>query len=280
MGKGFGIHPALNSFLDPVVANRRRRFHCLGDLTRIESQILPRFELPHKNGRCPDPGEAVGLELQPDGEFVGLTRILLLQLLDLFHGSQHVLDMVTDLVGEDVGGCQVAGSSESGPKLFEELHVKVDARVERAVVGTHPGIGSTTPGFGESREKDEFGWLILTSGLGEDIGPERLVVVQDHRHEIGHLGLGIGGWIERVGLGGSSGDRLQLVEDVLQTAATPATPASEEGKENGDDDGNSASSGPNRHATGTTAGSPPAVDDVTRPLGRLTESDHFAMVPS
>ena len=59
--------------------------------------------------------------------------------------------MVPDLVGENVGGGQVAGRSETGPELLEELEVEIDPIVERAVVGTHPRVGPATAGFGESR---------------------------------------------------------------------------------------------------------------------------------
>ena len=58
--------------LDPVVPHRRRRFQGLGDLTGIEGEVLSGLQLTDEHGRGPDPGEAVGLKLHPNREFVGL----------------------------------------------------------------------------------------------------------------------------------------------------------------------------------------------------------------
>ncbi len=127
------------------------------------------------------------------------------------------------LVGEDIGGGEVASGAELGRKLVEELEIEVNAVVERAVVGAHTGVGSATAGVGETCEQHQFGVLVLASRLGEDVGPESLVVVEDHRHEISPLRLGIGSGVERVGLAGTGRSRLELVEDVFQaTAASTA----------------------------------------------------------
>ncbi len=79
----------------------------------LESEVLARLELPDEHSRGPDAGETVGLQLHPHRKVVGFGRILLLQAADLLVDSEHVLHVMSDLVREDVGRCQVAGGAEA-----------------------------------------------------------------------------------------------------------------------------------------------------------------------
>jgi hypothetical protein len=277
VSEGFGIGPALNRLLDPVVTDRGSRFEGLGDLTRVESEVLSRLQLANEDSRRPHPGKTIGLEFHSNREVVGLTRALLLLLTHLVTDSKQRLNVVPYLVREYVGGSQVARGPELGGKLLEEVEVEVDAVVERAVVRSHPSVGSTTAGVGEAGEEHEFSVLILAPRLGKNVGPKSLVVVEDHRHEVSHFGLGICGRVKGVGCARARGSRLELVEYVLEAAPSPTA---KDRKQDRDYYCYSAAAGPDRHTSPAATASTPAIDDVARPLGRLTKFDHSPIVPA
>src|SRR3546814_2098797 len=100
--------------LEPVIADRRGRLQPFLHVAGIEQVLLPGVI-------APDAGIAVGLQLEGDGQPVGLgLRELLASARDLFADAEHVLDMVPDLVGDDVGLGEMAGSLESLVQLAEE----------------------------------------------------------------------------------------------------------------------------------------------------------------
>ena len=67
------VDRAARLLLDPVVADRGGGVQSLLEVARLEQIRLP-------DGRVrPDPGEAVGLQLEPDREIVGVLRVLLLR---------------------------------------------------------------------------------------------------------------------------------------------------------------------------------------------------------
>src|SRR5688572_23718219 len=105
VGPRLGVRPRAGLLLDPVVADRRRRVQRLFDVAGLEDVALGR-RMP------PDAGEAVGLELEADGEHVRLVGTLALHLADALRQAEHVLYVVADLVGDDVGLREVARCAE------------------------------------------------------------------------------------------------------------------------------------------------------------------------
>ena len=69
MGEGVGVHAPTRAALEPVVAHRLGGGECLLDVALLE---IPR---PVDAVR-PDAGVAVGLELEPHRQLVGLVRAL------------------------------------------------------------------------------------------------------------------------------------------------------------------------------------------------------------
>ena len=111
------------------------------------SLISPCSELPSLVGVArPGPGEAVGLQLQGDGQLVGLARVLLLQPADVAAHAEHVLHVVAVLVGDDVLRGQVAGGAELLLQLQQEVEVEVHEPVGRAVERAHLGAGLAAAG--------------------------------------------------------------------------------------------------------------------------------------
>ena len=73
-----------------------------GRLIRV---VLPKSPIPKR--RDPHTGKAVGLELQGDARLIGPFT------LDLLCDTELMLDVMTNLVGEDVGLGSVTGRPES-----------------------------------------------------------------------------------------------------------------------------------------------------------------------
>ena len=85
-----------------VVADRGRGVEALLDVAGLDEAAL-------LGGVAPDAGVAVGLELEPDGQLVGLLGAgALLRLAHLVAGAEQVLHVVPELVGEDVDAGEVA----------------------------------------------------------------------------------------------------------------------------------------------------------------------------
>ncbi len=124
MGEGVGDDGPGGLALDPVVADGAGRVERLLEIARLEDVARPLGVVG------PDPGEAVGLELEPDRQCVSvrLGEPLLLPV-DLVGDPEEVLDVVADLVGDDIGLGEVAGCAESGPELVVETEIDVDLLV-------------------------------------------------------------------------------------------------------------------------------------------------------
>jgi len=138
----------------------------------------------------PDPGQAVGLELEPHRERVGLVGALPGALAHLLLDAEEALDVVADLVGDDVGLGEVAGRAKARPQLREEAEVEVDALVGRAVEGAGRRRGRTARGVDRAREDHELGVPVLLARLRERLLPRALDVVEDVGRELEGLVLG------------------------------------------------------------------------------------------
>src|SRR5947209_5770101 len=82
---------------------------------------------------APDPGQAIGLQLQADGERVSLGRVAALQRADLLLDPQQFLHVVPNLVRDDVRLRELARRAELRAQLVEEAEVDIDLFVLRAV---------------------------------------------------------------------------------------------------------------------------------------------------
>jgi len=84
-----------------------RRCHCRCNVSSPIALRVVGLARPHS-------GEAVGLQLDAHGQRVRLRA----HLVDLCQDAEHVLDVVTDLVRDDVGLREVAGRLEGVPQLL------------------------------------------------------------------------------------------------------------------------------------------------------------------
>src|SRR5690606_18035340 len=117
---------------------------------------------------APEAGQAVGLELHAHRERVGLPRPRLLELTDLPLDAEQVLDVVSELVGDDIRLREFAGRAEPLRELVEELEVEVDLAVGRAIEGPHRALAKAARRLGGTAEKDELG---LTVAIAQQLRP-------------------------------------------------------------------------------------------------------------
>ena len=120
-----GVTRPCGPLLDAVVADRRRGVERIGD-------VLPRDVLHESRVERvadPQPGVAVGLELEPH-----LAALRARVAARAPQRAGQVLDVVPVLVGEDVRlGERAASRAELRLQLVEEAEVDVDVAVARAV---------------------------------------------------------------------------------------------------------------------------------------------------
>ena len=119
------VHLAGGLLLDGVVTDRSRCVQGFLEVARFEKG--GRF--PGFQGGEPDTCKAVGLELQGDTGFIGARA------LDLLGNTQLMLDVMTNLVGQDLGLGGVTGCAKPALQLAEEVQIRVDQLVDRTVVG-------------------------------------------------------------------------------------------------------------------------------------------------
>ena len=106
----------------------------------------------------PDAGVAVGLQLQPHRERVGVVRVALLLAAHLGLGAEQVLHVVAVLVGQHVRLGELARRRRTGwQQLVVERQVDVDQVVLRAVERTDAGVGLAAAGVDRLAEEDGLG---------------------------------------------------------------------------------------------------------------------------
>ena len=134
---------------------------------------------------------------------------------DLGVDAQHVLDVVAQLVGQHVGLGEVAGRPEAVGQLPEEGEVDVGLRVDRAVEGPGGRGGGAAAGLHAVPEQDQLGVRVVLACVVEVAAPEPLDVVEDERHEVHGVGVGVVGRVERILPCRGPARRRELAEDVI-----------------------------------------------------------------
>ena len=95
----------------------------------------------------PDAGEAVGLQLDPNLELIGLGLIhAALHFLYLRQNAEQVLHVMADLVGDHIGLRELAvpaagiAAAESPLEVLEERGVEINLLIVRTVERPHRGL--------------------------------------------------------------------------------------------------------------------------------------------
>src|SRR5262249_18526716 len=154
VGERFGDGVAARLLLQPVVAYRRRGGESLLDVARVERATLLRRV-------APDSGEAVRLQL--DAHRLRVARPLrraAAEVLPVAHQPELVLDVMTDLVGDDIGAREIARRAEALRKLPEELQIQIDVLVAGTVERAHRRAGEPACRIDATLEQRELRLLV------------------------------------------------------------------------------------------------------------------------
>lgn len=121
----------------------------------------------------PDAGEEVGLEFEADGEAVVFDiRDASFLFVDVIGTAEEFLDVMTDLMGDDVGVGEVSTGFELTLHLPEKGGVEVDGFFGGEVEGAHAGIGDSAGAHaGHAIVVDHFGDAVLLATVFKDLGP-------------------------------------------------------------------------------------------------------------
>ena len=151
MGPAFGARVTRGSALDHVVTDRRGGSQSLFDVTRLQQVPVA--------GRvmAPDPGETIGLELEPHRDGVGLGGTSpAARLFDAVGDAEQVLDVMAHFVRDHIGLGEVAGCAEPLLQFPKETQVDVDLAVVGAIERPHGGRSEAAGrlhGTGEEYER-------------------------------------------------------------------------------------------------------------------------------
>lgn len=196
--------------MEPVVSNRGGSIQSRGDIASIDDSALA-------GGVAPDPGKAIGLEFQADGELVGSIRISFFQATDFGLNADQFLYVMADLMSDDVRLGKFAGRTEAVAQFVEEAEIQIDLFVFRAIKRPDGFASEAATGGIRVAEENKPGVVVRSSrGLREDIVPVALDVVKNEGDEF-HLGLLalIQGPIGNGPAGFDSGRAGEVAEEVL-----------------------------------------------------------------
>src|SRR3954465_15933041 len=182
-------YPTARHLLELVVADGGSRAKALLRIAGLQ-------HLPLRRGMAPHARIAVGLQLEPDRERVTLRRVALHQALHTLALPEHVLHVVSDLVGDHVRLREVSGRSEAPGQLPVEAQIDVNALVGRTVEGSHLRAGFAAAGSRLVPEEHELRLPVPV----DPRAPELLRIVEGpHRHALEGLlgGLPLGDLLAR-----------------------------------------------------------------------------------
>ena len=124
MGERVRLHGAGGFFLEIIVADHFGAVEGFPDVAVVQGTVAVVLVV------APDAGIEIGLEFQPDADFVGFAPAHPRHLLMGFpQGSQQVLHMVAHLVGNHVGIGEIPARAQLAFHAGEEGEVDIDALV-------------------------------------------------------------------------------------------------------------------------------------------------------
>ncbi len=136
----------------------------------------------------PHAGQAIGLQLEPHRQQIGLTLgYALAGLLHLVRDAEQVLHVMADLVRDHVGLGEIALRPVALAELVEEGQVEIDLAVGRTVERPHLRLTDAAGAARGAGVQHHAGLAVLRPARLEDRPPGVLGVGQHHRHEARHL---------------------------------------------------------------------------------------------
>src|SRR5262245_20888937 len=151
----------------------------------------------------PDPGEAIGLQLDPHLQLVGIALVhAALHRLHPRQNAEQVLHVMADLVRDYVGLGELAAlaadlaAAEAPFEILKERGVEIDLAIDRTVERPHGGLGGPAGRACGAGEHDQGRRLVGFARAREDLFPFGFRASEHGGHELAHLV----GWGLRLGV--------------------------------------------------------------------------------
>jgi len=177
VGERFGADAAGSHSLEPVVPHGGGSIQSRGDVASIHDSALA-------GGVAPNPGKAIGLEFQTDGELVGSIRISFFQVMDFRFDAEQLLYVMADLMSDDVGLSELAGRTEAVAQFVEEAEIQINLFVFGAIKGADGFTSEAATGSGSIAKENQPGVVVRSAGgLREDVVPVALDIVENKGDE-------------------------------------------------------------------------------------------------
>src|SRR5205823_11677654 len=177
MGEGLGVDATGRRALNAIVAHRRRGVQPFLNVSLMEQTTLL--------GRVPpDAGEAIGLQLEPNGDGICIAGILALQATRLRVDAQKMLYMMPELVRQDISLREITGRTKAALKLVVEGEIDVHLLIERTIERAHRRLGSSTSGLCDVAEEHELRVIVRHASLSENRAPCVLHVIEHKGDEL------------------------------------------------------------------------------------------------
>ena len=169
----------------------------------------------------PHPRQAVGLQLEPNRQQVGLALgHALAGLLHLVRDPQQVLHVMTHFMRDHVGLGEVPLRPVALAEFVEKRQIEIDLAVGRTVERPHLGLTDAAGAARGAGVEHHAGLAVLRAARLEDRPPGVLGVGQHHRHEARHLVLRRRARLPR--LGGLDGGRRRHLRGIEHHARVDA----------------------------------------------------------
>src|SRR5690606_12831069 len=146
---------------------------------------------------CPDTGEAVRLQLKPDGKPVPFRLADARALLVHFTGNaEQGLHMMPDFMRDHIGLRKIAGRIEARFELLEEGEIEIDLAIAGTVEGPHRRLRKAAGRLHRAGEKNEPRLLIAAVETRKNLMPAFLGIAKHDGDELrGLVRLGADGLI-------------------------------------------------------------------------------------
>ncbi len=192
MREGFRTDATCCHALQAVVTDSGGRAQRRVDIAAGDCRVI-------LGGVSPDACKTVGLQFEPDREWVLLVGIGLLKSPNLRFDAKDLLNVVTNLVSNDVGLCELARSSEALTQFVEEAEVKIDFLVFGTVERPDGSLGQAATRWNWVTKENEMSVMVGAVGeVGQNAIPSILDIAEnDISDEVGFglllsIALGVG----------------------------------------------------------------------------------------
>ena len=165
---------------------------------------------------CPGSGQEIRLKLEANRQLLGLIIAhSSLARAHLFADAEQVLDVMSDLMGDDVSSGEVTGRIVAVFHLLEEGEVDVNLLIRGAIKGPEGRAREPTCRLNLPGEEHQTRFSVVPIHFPELLVPDVFGVTKDYRSEIlERIMVGLGGGTGR--LNGGMGMVLRQIDQMFE----------------------------------------------------------------